>query len=57
MRTRYIIPLDAAEDEKANEQMLPELRTDLFGKNANRKFYTVSHARAGHHLRTIADMQ
>ena len=23
--------------------MLPELRTDLFGKNANRKFYTVSH--------------
>jgi hypothetical protein len=22
--------------------MLPELRTDLFGKNANRKFYTVS---------------
>jgi len=57
LRTRYIIPLDAAEDEKANEQMLPELRTDLFGKNANRKFYTVSHARAGHHLRTIADMQ
>lgn len=23
-------------------QMLPELRTDLFGKNENRKFYTVS---------------
>lgn len=22
--------------------MLPELRTDLFGKNVNRKFYTVS---------------
>lgn len=22
--------------------MLPELRTDLFGKNENRKFYTVS---------------
>ncbi|KAK1927422.1 vacuolar ATP synthase subunit E [Papiliotrema laurentii] len=24
------------------EKMLPELRTDLFGKNENRKFYTVS---------------
>jgi hypothetical protein len=24
--------------------MLPELRTDLFGRNENRKFYTVSGA-------------
>jgi hypothetical protein len=30
-------------NRSANEQMLPELRTDLFGKNPNRKFYTVSH--------------
>jgi hypothetical protein len=27
------------------EKMLPELREDLFGKNPNRKFYTVSCAR------------
>jgi hypothetical protein len=24
------------------QKMLPELRTDLFGRNENRKFYTVS---------------
>lgn len=28
-----------------SRQMLPELRTDLFGKNENRKFYTVSTTR------------
>lgn len=27
------------------EKMLPELREDLFGKNPNRKFYTVSYLR------------
>lgn len=40
--------------------MLPELRTDLFGKNENRKFYTVSldqmtwRAEAG--MERVADM-
>lgn len=31
-------------DCDADLQMLPELREDLFGKNPNRKFYTVSPA-------------
>lgn len=30
-----------AHERKLTVQMLPELRTDLFGKNENRKFYTV----------------
>lgn len=32
------------------EKMLPELREDLFGKNPNRKFYTVSCRIAGFEL-------
>ena len=35
--------------------MLPELRTDLFGKNPNRKFYTVSHKPSA--MRMKADNQ
>lgn len=38
---------------RADGQMLPELRTDLFGKNENRKFYTVSHIIFGRVYRLI----
>lgn len=34
--------LHNSRDDVLMAQMLPELRTDLFGRNENRKFYTVS---------------